>query len=102
MKRQWTHEQIETLVTMWNEDAIVKDIALAVGKTHRAVSRYVDRNREVLGLAYRNPIESALRGQKNYWERKRAPEFEQQWTGPVVRGHWLITKPWRSGHAQAA
>ena len=85
---EWTQEQIDSLVEMWNEGISVREIAKDLDKSDASIKMYVQRYRDKLGLARREFIRV---------ERAKAqdPEFDRKWYGTVPCGHWTITKPWR-------
>lgn len=88
----WTKEEIDTLVKMWKDGVSSNKIASKLNRRRSAISQYLCRNRDKLGLKKRA---EAVGGRP----RKMTGSFEESWKGPVPRGHWMITKPW-SSHEQ--
>lgn len=85
IKQIWKEEEIDTLVTMWMEGEKVADIAKKLNRKRSSVIQYAHRNREKLGLGYRQTVARA---------KPKNTSFEQQWHGSVPFGHWTITKAW--------
>lgn len=83
--QSWTQKEINTLVDMWSNGDTISDIANKLKKKRSAIAQYAHRNREKLGLGYRQTVARA---------RPKNTSFEQQWHGSVPFGHWTITKAW--------
>ena len=81
----WTEKDVNTLVKMWKEGVSSNKIAAYLKRRPSAITQYVCRHREKLGLEKRA---NAFGG------RPRQGGFEKQWHGVVPLGHWMITKPW--------
>jgi len=83
----WTKEEVDTLVQMWKDGVSSGTIATTLNRRRSAISQYLCRHRDKLGLEKRmEPVGGR--------PRKKTCGFEQAWSGPVPRGHWMITKPW--------
>ena len=81
----WTEEEVNALVQMWNDGVSSSIIATKLNRRRSAVSQYLCRHRDKLGLKKRMEARP----------RKKTRGFEEAWKGPVPHGHWMITKPWR-------
>ena len=81
----WSKEDVDTLVKLWKEGVSSNKIAAQLNRRRSAITQFLCRNREKLGLEKRR---NAVGG------RPKQDPFEIQWAGKVPRGHWLITKPW--------
>ena len=90
MQKGWEHKDIDTLKKLWEEGLPTSMIAKELNKKRSAVTQYVFRNREKLGLEKRQDIVI-----KPFRKNKRYISFEDSWKGDVPFGHWMITKPWR-------
>ena len=85
IKQAWKQEEIDILVTMWHQGETAADIARKLNRKRSSILQYAHRNREKLGLGYRQTVARA---------RPKNTSFEQQWHGSVPFGHWTITKAW--------
>ena len=85
----WTKEQQDTLVSMWNSGCPSAEIAKTLNRKRSAISMYVQRHADRLGIKKR--MEQCYGGRPKSTKSK---SFEKQWHGPVPCGHWMITKPW--------
>ena len=84
----WTKEEVDTLVHMWKDGVSSGTIATKLNRRRSAISQYLCRHREKLGLEKRmEPVGGR--------PRKNKGSFEESWKGTVPLGHWMITKPWR-------
>lgn len=84
----WTKEEVDTLVQMWKDGVSSGTIATTLNRRRSAISQYLCRHREKLGLEKRmEPVGGR--------PKKKTGSFEEAWHGPVPCGHWMITKPWR-------
>ena len=84
----WTKKEVDTLVQMWKDGAPAGKIATTLKRRRSAISQYLCRHREKLGLEKRmEPVGGR--------PKKKTCGFEEAWSGPVPCGHWMITKPWR-------
>jgi hypothetical protein len=84
----WTKEEVDTLVQMWKDGVPSGTIAKTLNRRRSAISQYLCRHREKLGLEKRmEPVGGR--------PKKKNVGFEASWHGPVPCGHWMITKPWR-------
>ena len=81
----WTKQDVDTLVKLWKEGVSSNKIAAHLNRRPSAITQFVCRNREKLGLEHRA---------STFTIRPRRGDFESQWSGPVPRGHWFITQPW--------
>jgi len=81
----WTKEEIDTLVKLWKEGVSSNKIAAKLKRRRSAITQYVCRHREELGLAHRA---------NTFGGRPRRGDFDTQWRGVVPFGHWSITQPW--------
>jgi len=81
--KQWTDEDVNTFVTMYNDGATIQQIANSLDTSRNAVKMFAQRHRKRLGLARRI-------------DRKQPPKspIDKQWHGCVPFGHWTITKQW--------
>jgi hypothetical protein len=89
-QKQWSEDEEETLVEMWQDGYTASEIANALDKYTHQVRMFVSRNRERLNLENR--------GTALYRQEKRTMsdlEFDKLWKGSVPFGHWATTKPWR-------
>ena len=82
-KKQYTEKDIETLVQMWGDGYTATEVGNAIGKSMASVRQFIHRNRKKYDLEVKEG--------GRYVPRKT---FEKQWSGPVIFGHWMITKPW--------
>ena len=85
----WTKQEIATLCTLWKEGVSSNKIAVILNRRRSAITQYLCRNRDKLGLEKRA---ERIGGRPS--KRSKDP-FEIQWAGSVPCGHWMITKPWR-------
>lgn len=82
----WTKQDVDTLVKLWKEGVSSNKIAAQLNRRRSAITQFICRHREKLGLEKRC---NAVGG------RPRQSDFDTRWHGPVPCGHWMITKPWR-------
>lgn len=86
--KPWTDREVQVLCEMWNSGCFAKDIAKKLRKKRSAVTMYISRHREELGLGMRpNPT-------GNLVGRKKKKTIDELWHGVIPLGHWSITKPW--------
>ena len=84
----WTKEEVDTLVKMWKDGVSSGVIATRLKRRRSAISQYLCRHRDRLGLEKRaEPFGGR--------PKRTTGGFEESWKGPVPRGHWMITQPWR-------
>jgi len=84
----WTNEEVDTLVQMWKDGVSSGTIATKLNRRRSAISQYLCRHRDRLGLEKRmEPVGGR--------PRKKMGGFEEAWKGAVPCGHWMITRPWR-------
>lgn len=84
----WTKEDVDALVQMWKDGVTSGTIATKLNRRRSAISQYLCRNRDKLGLEKRmEPIGGR--------PKKKRAGFKESWQGVVPLGHWMITKPWR-------
>ena len=82
----WTEEHIDTLISMYLDNASARDMGKALGRkpeTVRAMLSVIRRKRNL-------PPRKAVR----YNAKTVLTAEDIEYRGPVERGHWLITKPW--------
>lgn len=96
----WSEEEVQTLITLWNQDVVVPDIADALKKTDSAIRSFITRNRDWLGIEQR-PANFKRPKRKAPEERHRLTGIDKEWLGCVPFGHWTVTKRWsNNGSAQ--
>ena len=81
----WTEKDVNTLVKMWKEGVSSNKIAAYLKRRPSAITQYVCRHREELGLEKRA---------NSFGGRPRRGDFDTRWHGVIPLGHWMITKPW--------
>ena len=96
-KNGWDDALEAEFSRLWKAGHKCKDIAKALGKSTPSIRNYASRHRERLGLEVRDGNEW-----KNWRVIKNPTELDREWLGAVPFGHWTITKPWGTGHAQTA
>jgi IS30 family transposase len=84
----WTKEDVDTLVELWKAGVSSNKIAKKLNRRRSAITQYLCRNRDKLGLQKRA---ERVGGRPR---RSVKDSFEIQWAGSVPFGHWTITKPW--------
>jgi hypothetical protein len=81
--QSWSIDQLNTLRTMWADNATSYEIGLKVGKSRSAVSGKISR----LKLT-RNPVTKATKKvtlvPKNFWFTEKEGEFAKLWNDGVV------------------
>lgn len=85
----WTKKDVDTLCTLWKEGVSSNKIAVVLKRRRSAITQYLCRNRDKLGLK--------KRAERIGGRPKKDPKdnFEERFKGPIPRGHWMITKPWK-------
>jgi len=82
-KKQYTEQDVKTLVRMWHDGYTASEIGNTISKSIASVRQFAHRNRKKLNLEIREggkPISKTT--------------FDKEWLGSVPFGHWTITKPW--------
>lgn len=81
---EWTDNDVEMLVMLWNNGTPRKQIAEELDKSLGSVKMYLQRHKHELNL---NP-------RINTKDRPTSGRIDKEWYGVVPLGHWSITKPW--------
>jgi hypothetical protein len=81
---EWTKDEVDMLVTLWNNGTPRKQIAEELDKSHGSVKMYLQRHKRELNLAPRI----------NNKARPTSGRIDKEWYGVIPLGHWSITKPW--------
>lgn len=82
-KRQYSDDDIKTLLQMWQDGSTAIEIGEALGKSEYSVRMFMARNRKKYHFE--------KRGTGNKFRRD---SFDTLWHGVIPCGHWIITKPW--------
>ena len=91
---RWTAKERDTLVKMWKEEASPAEISQRIKKSTECIGSFVYRHQKKLGIVPRT--RSWYAKFPDYFSPVLSTKaFEKAWSGPVPRGHWTLTKPWR-------
>ena len=82
-QNQYSQEDINTVVEMWQEGKTAVEIGDKIGKSKYSVRQFMHRNRDKYGFERKQPGRPFCR-----------VKFEKQWYGSVPFGHWSITQSW--------
>jgi len=82
----WTEQHIDTLISMYLDNASAREMGEALGRKPETVRAMLSVIRRKRNLPPRKEV--------RYNARTELTEEDIAYRGPVERGHWLITKPW--------
>lgn len=84
----WTEDDYQTLISMYLSNASAREMGEALGRKTETVRAMLSVVRRKRNLPSRKEVRYST-------TPKVLTEFDIAYRGPVERGHWLITKPWR-------
>lgn len=82
----WTEQHIDTLISMYLDNASARDMGRALGRKPETVRAMLSVIRRKRNLPPRKEV--------RYNAKTVLTEEDIAYRGPVERGHWMITKPW--------
>tara|TARA_R100000773_G_scaffold21550_1_gene19124 strand:- start:19707 stop:19997 length:291 start_codon:yes stop_codon:yes gene_type:complete len=91
---RWPQARIDKLVALYRDGVILDDIAEALDTPVTTIKSRIRVIREEYNLPYRDPKEV----QRKARPRNTVTSYDKRWSGPIPRGHWMITKPWKKNH----